>query len=1040
MGAHGHNGFTAAVLKRLLPVTWLVLTAAAQADPISSTPRFTFAGNLDFAVTGGTLRSQPNSGDACAVNNSDTATLSGIPGGSTVVAAFLYWAGSGPTPDNNVTFNGSGISADRTFTENYTIGAISLDFFSGFADVTGRVSGNGLYSFADLTVTNTNLGGGGSYCTSQAVLSGWGLIVVYSNPSEPLRVLNIFDGLQAFRGSQIVLNPSNFIVPASPVDGRIGILSWEGDVENSAVFGGVAENLLFDGVSTPPVNLTDALNPTNNQFNSTVNVNGAANEYGVDLDVYDLSPYLRAGDSSAQTTYSSGGDLVLLSAEVISVTNTPAVDLALTKSHSGDFYPGGSHTFNLTVSNNGPSNATGAVQISDTLPARLAFSSFNSTDAGWNCAAALQVVTCSHPGPLAAGSALAAVNVVVDVSDGPSAGISNTATVSGGLFDPISGNNSSTDNINIVAPDLSTSTKTVVDVNGVPAQPGDTLRFTVSVTESAGADASGVSVQDVLDGLLTNLNVINAGGGTDNSSATTLQIDDLAVGAGATVDIVFEADIVNSAVAGDVVTNSADVTNPRDGGTVTTVSSSDVSIGSIPPASGVKNLYMGDIQGSQNNPVLPMTLSRIPLAAPGSPARVRIRRQDNNRVWALTPVLQADLSLDGSAVPVVLQMRRNNNTANRNVRVSLAYDLGGLATPIGCVDAVLSSSGAAGLSNTQTRTFTFNVPQTDGSCNPLGGGPITIPAGASITLAVDNQVGGSSTGQAIFVYPFSDSSPDTSRTELPSTTVINVDSLTFYDAPFPGGTPVTALSRGQDVYVRTVVSDPFGTADISAVNYSITDALAATAAAGAMPQVQDSGADTATYEIAYTIPLSGPDGNWTVDVSADEGTEGTVSHSAQAGFQVVGANVLLEKEVEVISDAISASNPKAIPDAVVEYVIRVANQGADAMAADSVVLQDSLPPDLRFYFGVPPNPFTFEDGTPASGLSFTFGGLGDGGDDIQFSNDGGATFITPVVDALGFDATVPKINYVELNPKGVMAGDSGGGAPGFEIRFQMRVE
>jgi hypothetical protein len=36
-------------------------------------------------------------------------------------------------------------------------------------------------------------------------------------------------------------------------------------------------------------------------------------------------------------------------------------------------------------------------------------------------------------------------------------------------------------------PNLSTSTKSVVDMNGGEASPGDTLRYTITLTESAGA-------------------------------------------------------------------------------------------------------------------------------------------------------------------------------------------------------------------------------------------------------------------------------------------------------------------------------------------------------------------------------------------------------------------------------------------------------------------------------------------------------------------------------------------------------------------------
>src|SRR5690242_18121058 len=96
-----------------------------------------FSGNLNFVTTGGTRRTQPNTGNNCTVladNATSNMTLPALPAGSTIVAAYLYWAGSGSL-DNAVTFNGTNITADRTFTD--TTGNA---YFSGFKDVTSMVT------------------------------------------------------------------------------------------------------------------------------------------------------------------------------------------------------------------------------------------------------------------------------------------------------------------------------------------------------------------------------------------------------------------------------------------------------------------------------------------------------------------------------------------------------------------------------------------------------------------------------------------------------------------------------------------------------------------------------------------------------------------------------------------------------------------------------------------------------------------------------------------------------------------------------------
>lgn len=423
-------------------VSLMLLPVLAQAVPISL--HSSYAGNIDFVVTGGTMRTQPNNVNACAVTNGPVSSpLSGIPAGASIRAAYLYWGGSGPTIDANVTFDGQNITADRTFTENFNSAGFNMFFFGGMADVTSIVDGkrNGSYSFADLSVTTTDQGTGAAYCSSQTVLAGWGLIVVFEHPGQDFRVVNIFDGLQWFRGNSITLTPSNFVIPASPINGRLAVLTWEGDVENSAPLNGFSENLTING--SP---LTDGLNPLNNQFNNTINVLNRSNAWGVDLDVYNISSFLNAGNTSATTVYSSGEDLVLLAMQAISVTNIPTSDLSIQKRRLGGLQAGGMGQYRILVSNNGPSTEPGPITVTDALDSRLTYTGF--TGNGWNCNAAGQNVTCTHPGPLAVNATLPDLRLSVNVQAGAAGNgtqtVTNTATVSGSNFDNQTANNSST--------------------------------------------------------------------------------------------------------------------------------------------------------------------------------------------------------------------------------------------------------------------------------------------------------------------------------------------------------------------------------------------------------------------------------------------------------------------------------------------------------------------------------------------------------------------------------------------------------------------
>jgi len=439
-GSTGAARLLVSVRRVLLFVVFALFVIPGTAGADTTVSLFdSFAGNVNFIGTQQTLRTQPDGGNSCAVTAAATnATLAGLPAGATVEAAYLYWAGSGNTPDYNVTFDGSALAADpaRRYTATFTLG-VDYDYFSGVADVTSVVAakGNGTYSFAGLTVDN-----GDPWCASSAVLAGWALLVIYSDPSEDFRVINVYEGFQHFRGSAITLNPSNFLVPVSPINGRNAHLTWEGDVGNSAPMNGFNEALTFDGTA-----LTDANNPVNNQFNSvsTMSTPVDTTSYGVDFDVFDISAYLAAGQTSATTVYSSGGDLVLLSSQVISTTNTPVSDLGITKVRNGALTPGQNANYTLTVTNNGPISEPGQITVTDTLPAQLSYVS--TTGTGWSCGAVGQTVTCTRAGSLASGVSAAVITLTVAVAAGASGVITNTATVDGQNFDNVPGNDTATD-------------------------------------------------------------------------------------------------------------------------------------------------------------------------------------------------------------------------------------------------------------------------------------------------------------------------------------------------------------------------------------------------------------------------------------------------------------------------------------------------------------------------------------------------------------------------------------------------------------------
>jgi hypothetical protein len=88
--------------------------------------------------------------------------------------------------------------------------------------------------------------------------------------------------------------------------------------------------------------------------------------------------------------------------------------------------------------------------------------------------------------------------------------------------------------------------------------------------------------------------------------------------------------------------------------------------------------------------------------------------------------------------------------------------------------------------------------------------------------------------------------------------------------------------------------------------------------------------------------------------------------------------------------------------------------------------------------GAGSGPVAFADGATPGGMNYTYGGLADPADDLEFSNDGGATWsYVPVPDALGFD---PAVTHVRIAPKGAFAASDGVNHPSFSVSFKTRVE
>ncbi len=279
-----------------------------------------FNGHYDYTAFGNTLNVEENGqGGQCFILTSSSADFQLDPNRE-VVAAYLYWAGSG-AGDFNVTFNQTPITAERTFNVLFTSGGIEYIYFSAFADVTEQIqtTGNGNYTLSDLDLTLVIP----PYCSPPGTgtnFGGWAVTVVYEDDSLPLNQVNVFDGLESVSQTNQVLNITldNLLV-LDTTGAKIGFLAWEGDRGLA-----VNETLRINGniLSNLP------LNPADNAFNGTNSFTGSDVLYNMDIDVYPISNFINNGDTSAEIQLTSGQDFVMIN-NIITVLNTELPDATI---------------------------------------------------------------------------------------------------------------------------------------------------------------------------------------------------------------------------------------------------------------------------------------------------------------------------------------------------------------------------------------------------------------------------------------------------------------------------------------------------------------------------------------------------------------------------------------------------------------------------------------------------------------------------------------------------------------------------------------
>ncbi|MFO0591990.1 MAG: MYXO-CTERM sorting domain-containing protein [Polyangiaceae bacterium] len=337
------------------------------------------ASELNVTDTAPDIYFRDNTANA-SINPTDartSATLD-LPPNSMVTYARLYWSAlkQGPDPDPNATLDWLGgpqqeITADQTWVIPYGLPAHpDWYYYQATGDATDFVSTWGAGDFRVSDVESLVFAG----LEVDRAFSAWTLVVFYEADGEELRNLALFDGFTAIDpglaqpSAEVTLD--GFVVPQG-FTAKMSAITYEGDKAYTG------DHFTFNGGQ-----LTDALNPFDNFFNSSrsnlgVPMSGAADVpafsgapgsmAGYDLDTVDVTELLNPGDTSATVGADSSLDIFFLGGFVTSVTNL-APKFAVTKTvqdlNGGAVVTGDVLEFTISATNVG--NDTGAkVTISD---------------------------------------------------------------------------------------------------------------------------------------------------------------------------------------------------------------------------------------------------------------------------------------------------------------------------------------------------------------------------------------------------------------------------------------------------------------------------------------------------------------------------------------------------------------------------------------------------------------------------------------------------------------------------------------------------
>jgi uncharacterized repeat protein (TIGR01451 family) len=289
-------------------------------------------------------------------------------------------------------------------------------------------------------------------------------------------------------------------------------------------------------------------------------------------------------------------------------------------------------------------------------------------------------------------------------------------------------------------------------------------------------------------------------------------------------------------------------------------------------------------------------------------------------------------------------------------RLKAASGLAALLSLFAAVQVAHATGTTAGTSISNTATVTYNV----GGVNqaPITSAPTSFLVDNKIDLTV-SEVGGAATvvspGQTAAVVTFTVSNTGNSpegyqlqaSNQANGTTLFgrndNIDFAPLsvfvdsnangtYDAGVDNVANINTLAKDATVTVFVVVNIPNGAANAQVANVRLQARAATPGSNGATLETETAGGDTAGVDVVF----------------ADAGRDAT--ETADDQYFVQSAAIAITKSSAVVSDPFNGTTqPKAIPGAVMEYTVSIANTGL--ASAGGVSVTDTLNANLTFVQG-----------------------------------------------------------------------------------------